>query len=258
MYGSQYNDSCPDMSELFDSGINDTQLDSLPDVEPEGRTDSRKRPVDKDPRDELPLKIPKLSIPRTMEEEARRVVDELIQAASTGDLVHSQRVQLFRAIIAVMVTCSAPTMLEKEVLCFSVHAFAQAVVDAGQAEADPEQQTIAVSLESSQGAVTRVEHEIPIWIVPGLKLYFLEVRPHFMPATGISKWRRRFVNRATSDVETVWSDDAQVPTVQTQCFFVNSTGKDDFRVRTVVQQFKDYFDDLSNNDPATVLKRQVI
>lgn len=77
-----------------------------------------------------------------------------------------------------------------------------------------------VCLECSE----RVSCTVPRWMIEGLKVYYLEARPHFIRPEGLRKVKR---------LPTV---DEQNEVV-TEPFFVNSKGNTDFRARAIVDQF---------------------
>lgn len=69
----------------------------------------------------------------------------------------------------------------------------------------------------------RVACKIPRWLALGFKIYYLHVRPNFMPLKGLDKIRR---------LPTV--DETNI--VVTEQFFINSKGTHSFRVKGIVDQ----------------------
>ena len=114
-----------------------------------------------------------------MAEEIELLVNDLLSVES---LVHSQRLQLFRGLVTYLSSCLSFNMLEKEILCLSVHAFAQAVVDL---EEDDDDDCVTMHLETSPNTTIRLSHRVPKWLVKGMKVYYFDVRPHFIGPEGV-------------------------------------------------------------------------
>ena len=167
---------------------------------------------------------PKILITDDHAKQIERYVRECVaQVQEHQLLVHYQRIGLFRAIIAYLF--DRLNCLEMQVNCFTVHAMAQLLVDAELAAAKGET-TVDLQLESVAQSIDREPtYKIPLWLVEGLKAYYLAVRSHFLPkkAKDAEAFTRRFTD--------------QLP-VQTNLLFVNSNGKSDFRVATVALQHK--------------------
>ena len=92
-------------------------------------------------------------------------------------------------------------------------------------------------------STSRSVHRIPSWLVKGMKLYFLEVRSHFMNSQGVTTMTRRFV------------DDPNA--VITEPLFVNSSGNTVFRVKGIADQYTAIVEAQIKNPHATLLKRHV-
>ena len=65
-----------------------------------------------------------------------------------------------------------------------------------------------------------------MWVVEGLKVYYLESRPHFIPEDGLGTFKR-FPTQ----------DEMDQNEIVTEPFFVNSSGNINFRVKSIVDQF---------------------
>lgn len=110
------------------------------------------------------------------------------------------------------------------------------------------------------GSINRINITVPCWLVKGIRVYYLEVRPNFMPLEGLSSMTRHVKETVkTADGE---KKDIELE-VQTEPFFMNSFGTREFRCRAVSEQFKDTVKvnakDIEDA-PATrrlLLKRQV-
>jgi len=185
-------------------------------------------------------KLQKVTFPETLEDCIMETISELEDA---GPLTFKQRLQLFRALITYLTSCLKTPMAEKQITCFSVHALAQAIVDLEEKEGD----NIDIHLELAKDTLPRLTYSVPKFIVRGLKLYYLEARPHFMPAEGVSTWSRRFPGY------TVGMD----YTVETTSLFINSNGKDTFRSRPIGILFKEQFETLAKTPELYKLNRQV-
>lgn len=184
------------MDRIFESGECDPIAENLmrlfetPDV-PTNETPnistssaaSLKRPPPRplSPEDQPPPKL-RICYPETLAQHIENLVKEL---SNEGSLIHSQRLQLFRGLVTYLTTCleseslEPKRLLEKEVLCFSVHALAQAIVDL-----EKDGDNIPVLLESAKGSKARVSHQVPRWLIHGLRKYYLEARPHFISDEG--------------------------------------------------------------------------
>ena len=166
-------------------------------------------------------------MPKTTREEVKRTISEYVVQSSTMEtLSHHQRREVFRAVITGLFEFTSPTMLEKTIHCITIHVMAQAIVDmtATSNTDDDDERIIHMSIEPCEGSTYRCEFRVPCWLVSGMKLYYLDVRSHFLPDDGTGMFTRRFEDRAAC--------------VVTEVVFVNSGGKKDFRVRSVVDQFK--------------------
>lgn len=119
----------------------------------------------------------KTKLPETLAEEIEYIVKSLM---AVEKLVNIQSIQLFRAIVTYLYKCLLPLMWETQILCISVHAFAQLVVDLDEDNND----YVTLEIESYRGSRSRLLHKIPKWLVRGMKLYYLDVRPHFVSHEG--------------------------------------------------------------------------
>ena len=115
-------------------------------------------------------------------------------------------------------------MMDKCVTELTVHAVTQAIVSS-QEETEDETSGITIYVEPAEFSPIRLSHTVPRWLVDGLKTYYLEARPHFLPKEGLDVFTR------------VFPDDTR--TVKTHRFFVNSNGSTQFKVRQLCDQFQD-------------------
>ncbi len=135
-------------------------------------------------------------------------------------LLHYQRLQLFRGLIAYLYLHATPTLLEKYILNITIHEVVQAIMDLD----DKELASITLNIEPCHESSARFCCTVPRWVVEGFKVYYLESRPNFISSEGLSKVKR------TPALE----DGTEVTT---EPFFVNSMGNVEFRVKTIVGQF---------------------
>ena len=76
-------------------------------------------------------------LPKGMEGEIRRIVDECVQQFDRAKfLVHCQRVSLFRALVTYMNEHAHYPLLERHVLCITVHEAVQAIMNLDKAESE--------------------------------------------------------------------------------------------------------------------------
>ena len=168
-------------------------------------------------------------MPQTLEEEAKRVISDCENQSRIimETLSHHQRRELFRSVITGLFEFARPPMLEKTIHCITIHVMAQAIVDVMSSNTG----TVHMLVEPCEHTTMRGDYEVPCWLVNGIKLYYLYVRSHFLPHEGTGKFTRQFPGRGDS--------------VVTEVVFVNSGGKKDFRVRAIVDQFKNVVSKLS-------------
>ena len=117
--------------------------------------------------------------------------------------------------------------MDKSVTELTVHAVTQAIVSS-QVETEDETALaagITIHVDPAEFAPIRLSHTVPRWLVDGLKTYYLEARPHFLPKGGLEVFTR------------VFAEDTR--TVKAHRFFVNSNGSNQFKVRQLCDQFKD-------------------
>ena len=134
---------------------------------------------------------------------------------------------LFRALACFLSKHASPPMMDKGIIELTVHAVTQAIVSL-QEDTDDETAVaagITIYVEPAELSPIRSSHTVPRWVVDGLKTYYLEARPHFLPKEGLDVFTR------------VFADDER--TVRTYRFFVNSNGLTHFKVRQLCDQFKD-------------------
>ena len=169
----------------------------------------------------------------TLLKEIRRTIYEYTEHAKTlQTLSHHQRRDLFWAVITGLSEFVRPPMLEKTIHCLTIHVMAQAIVDMNLATSNTTG-TVHMLIEPCEQSKIRGSYEVPIWLVSGMKLYYLDVRSHFLPDEGTGKFTRRFADRGDH--------------VLTEVLFVNSAGKKDFRARAIVDQVKTVVSKMSIN-----------
>ena len=164
----------------------------------------------------------------------KRVVTDLVHHANSvsqgvfneyWSLVYSQRLLLFRALITFLHLFVSPEPLSESVIrCITLHTLAQAVVDLDyNLKYDEDEPTIEI--EPTQTSPDRIERKVPRWLVKGMKLYYLAVRPHFirLGKTIAPKVQRRFRGETIE--------------VTTEPLFCDISGSFDFRVKTVADEF---------------------
>ena len=166
-----------------------------------------------------------------MEEIKRTISESTEHAKNLQTLSHHQRRELFRAVITGLFEFVRPPMLEKTIHCLTIHVMAQAIVD--MMSTSNTTGTVHMLIEPCEQSKIRGSYEVPIWLVSGMKLYYLDVRSHFLPDEGTGKFTRRFADRGDH--------------VLTEVLFVNSAGKKDFRARAIVDQVKNVVSKMSIN-----------
>lgn len=173
------------------------------------------------------MKLPKseaeaIYLTNDLGSEIQRVITETVKQYNESNvmwrhLVTTQRMMLFRGLVTYLYKFIVSPMMEKTISMITTHAVVQAIVGLASAK------DIDLSIEPNEESVDRSVHPVPRWLVEGLKLYYLEVRPSYIPASGVGKVKRRFADQPTLEIETEY-------------FFVNSVGSTKFRARSVADQ----------------------
>ena len=162
-------------------------------------------------------------MPQDMPMEMRRHIQICVETYDThGQLLHCQRLMLFRAICAYMYKFT--NMSEKTVQNFTLHILYQLIWDYYQDQDAPDDDArLPFKIEPAETSLERYQLTIPRWLVRGLEVYNLAVRPHFLLAEPQKIFTRFFV-------------DGSSPVV-TERLLINSSGNTKFRLSTVSEQY---------------------
>ena len=150
-----------------------------------------------------------------------RTLAKHVQASKENvGLVQKAKLELFRCIITTLFMYAVPPMLESSIRNVSVHSVVQIVMDH---EEDSLSDAFNLCVEHTIGSSERTIHKVSGSLVEALKVYFTQIRPFFV--TNHTK------------LAIVRYEKADKRPINTELFFVNSIGKTDFRVKSVVDLF---------------------
>ena len=160
---------------------------------------------------------------RVENETYENILRKHVRASKEGvGLVHKARLELFRCIITFLFNCAVPPMLENSIRNVSVHSVVQIAMDMDE---NPLCNAFTLVVEHTSGSPERTFHRVPGVLVEALRSYFTAVRPFF-----VTKETKLALARYEKDDKRA---------INTEFFFVNSIGKTDFRVKSVVDLFLD-------------------
>ena len=150
-----------------------------------------------------------------------RTLAKHVQASKENvGLVQKAKLELFRCMITTLFMYAVPPMLESSIRNISVHSVLQIVMDH---EEDSLSDAFNLCVVHTIGSSERTIHKVSGSLVEALKVYFTQIRPCFV--TNHTK------------LAIVRYEKADKRPINTELFFVNSIGKTDFRVKSVVDLF---------------------
>ena len=162
-----------------------------------------------------------------------------------GTLTLNERTRLYRCLVTYLVKAKSPPCTEYEVSNMTVHAAIQVI----HRSTYDRSEFLPLRLERYDGDVEKNLHMVDRRVIRSLEVYWLEVRPNFLPQEGLSKKKISFIN-GTGHVCYLYS----------QFFFVNNLGNDLFRLRQVSFAVKNEMKKLvmdADRRNLDVLKRKI-